>query len=130
MKANVPMGTLLGMIGLRMKIARRKEMNHIREEIPDSLLVHVFNKLPLSIDEFLKVEGGRREIWNYFGDLISKSVENQQLKSNAYNPWSLEEDAQLLKMVKEKSVKELAAQFKRSVGAIRSRLEKLENKEK
>ena len=130
MKSNIQVGAMLSLIGLRMKIARRKEMNRISEEIPDSILIQVFENKPLSLDEFLKMEGGRKEIWNYFGDLIAKSVENQKLRANAYQAWSPEEDARLLKLAREKPVKELAGQFKRSPGAIRSRLEKLENKEK
>jgi len=49
----------------------------------------------------------------------------------AYRPWSLEDDEKLETLFCEgKSVKELASTFERNEGAIRSRIKKLELKEK
>ena len=74
MKANMPMGTLLSLIGLRMKISRRREVNQISEGISDDLLMEILKKKPQSMRHFLKVKGSRKEIWHYFGDLIVKSL--------------------------------------------------------
>ena len=56
--------------------------------------------------------------------------EKREQHPNAYKPWSKDDDEQLLFLVKEKkSIKELSLIFKRNEGAIRSRINKLMNKE-
>lgn len=120
------LGKKLSLIGLRMKITKRKEINRISEEVPDSVLLEVFEKKPINLDEFLAVEGARKEIWHFYGDLIARTVRNLISRIHANSPWTPEEDARLWELLGLKNIKELAAFFKRSRGAIRARLQKLE----
>lgn len=124
--ARMHMGEMLSLIGLRMKIEKRRETNGIPEGVPDSLLLRVMERKPNNMEEFLALEEGRKEFWHYYGDLILKTVEKGCLQANSFVPWSKEENEKLLTMVKDKSVREIAVELKRTEGAIRRRLQKLE----
>ncbi len=64
-------------------------------------------------------------------DVITSSREKQkELPRNAYNPWTAEDDEALTVMYCEgKSAKDIAKNFNRTTGAIRSRIKKLELKD-
>lgn len=64
-------------------------------------------------------------------EVKSKMKQTKEKFENAYKPWTDEEDLQLTQLFCEgKLPKELSEIFKRNVGAINSRIEKLELKQK
>ena len=68
-----------------------------------------------------KVDGHTFDNQEDYRDYLSKSKKYK----NAYEPWTIELDKELIELVKTKSVGELSVYFKRRKGAIRSRLKKL-----
>jgi hypothetical protein len=54
---------------------------------------------------------------------------SESMYENAYQPWSIKEDEDLLRLVSLITVNELSMHFKRKPGAIRSRLKKLSKKQ-
>lgn len=57
-----------------------------------------------------------------------EALRRHPLYKNSYLPWSEEEDRRLLDLSRSMSPKDLALHFKRRVGAINSRLSKLQNR--
>ena len=68
-----------------------------------------------------KINGLEFETQEEYREYLS----NSEKYSNAYEPWTDEQDNELKTLVNKLSTKELALHFKRKTGAIRSRLKKL-----
>lgn len=68
-----------------------------------------------------KINGLEFETQEEYREYLS----NSEKYSNAYEPWTGEQDNELKTLVNKLSTKELALHFKRKTGAIRSRLKKL-----
>ena len=65
------------------------------------------------------------EVYDNLTDYI-KALQNSEDRCNSYKPWSMDDDARLVELSKSMSTKELCECFKRSRGAISSRLRKLD----
>ena len=68
-----------------------------------------------------KINGLEFETQEEYREYLS----NSEKYSNAYEPWTYEQDNELKTLVNKLSTKELALHFKRKTGAIRSRLKEL-----
>ena len=63
--------------------------------------------------------------------MVNTKSSKQLINENAYEKWTIEDDEKLeILFCEGKKVKELSEIFKRNNGAIRSRIKKLELKEK
>jgi hypothetical protein len=58
-----------------------------------------------------------------------QALQQSATRTNAYKAWTKQDDERLLLMYTSTKVREIANEFKRTIGAIKKRIEKLTNKE-
>lgn len=109
-------------------LATRVKLN----DLEDNMDIRRLNKIT---DKDVKRLKKYLTIYRYLMDEVSSDrsyMEQQKEKfTNAYQPWSADDDLRLEKLFCEKkSVKELSEIFDRNKGAIESRIKKLELREK
>ncbi len=110
-------------------------------QVPNYVICHntelmsVTRANPKSLNDFFKIKGwGDGQKTAKYGEEIISVLSSsclEEIKNNAYEPWSKEDDNELeLLFCQGKSIKEIAQIFERKEGAITSRIKKLELREK